>query len=79
MIHEGKLKIKIISLFGSQEQKAFYFPKIISGEIFSSICLTEPEFGSNAASDVIRISEFDKKFLLLKGKKRLVIPVWLVF
>jgi len=42
---------------------------MISGEIFSSICLIEPEFGSNAACIIIRISEFDEKIFLLKAKK----------
>jgi len=62
--------MNVINLFGSEEQKAFYLPKMITGEIFSSFCLSEPEFGSDAASIETLVSEFDENFLLLKGKKR---------
>ena len=36
--------------FGTPEQKEYYIPKAINGEIRMSICITEPGAGSDAAS-----------------------------
>jgi acyl-CoA dehydrogenase family protein 9 len=37
-------------LFGTDEQKARYLPKLASGEMIAAFCLTEPGSGSDAAS-----------------------------
>jgi alkylation response protein AidB-like acyl-CoA dehydrogenase len=37
-------------LFGNDEQKARYMPKLATGEIIAAFCLTEPGSGSDAAS-----------------------------
>lgn len=37
-------------LFGSDEQKARYYPKLATGEMIAAFCLTEPGSGSDAAS-----------------------------
>jgi alkylation response protein AidB-like acyl-CoA dehydrogenase len=37
-------------LFGTDEQKAKYYPKLASGEMIAAFCLTEPGAGSDAAS-----------------------------
>ncbi|HEX3777299.1 MAG TPA: acyl-CoA dehydrogenase family protein [Polyangiaceae bacterium] len=37
-------------LFGTEEQKARYMPKLATGEIIAAFCLTEPGSGSDAAS-----------------------------
>jgi len=37
-------------LFGNDEQKARYMPKLASGEMIAAFCLTEPGAGSDAAS-----------------------------
>ena len=39
-----------ITLYGTEEQKQKYLPKLASGEWFASYCLTEPEAGSDANS-----------------------------
>ncbi|GGH01437.1 acyl-CoA dehydrogenase [Polaribacter pacificus] len=39
-----------ITLYGTEEQKAKYVPKLASGEWFGSYCLTEPGAGSDANS-----------------------------
>ncbi len=72
MIHGGKLNMNVINLFGSEAQKDFYLPKMTSGEIISSFCLTEPDYGSDAASIATRVTEFNEDFLLLNGQKRWV-------
>jgi alkylation response protein AidB-like acyl-CoA dehydrogenase len=37
-------------LFGTDEQKAKFFPKLATGEMIAAFCLTEPGAGSDAAS-----------------------------
>jgi len=39
-----------IVMFGNDEQKAEWLPKLASGEAISSFCLTEPEAGSDAGA-----------------------------
>lgn len=39
-----------ITLYGTEEQKQKYVPKLATGEWFGSYCLTEPEAGSDANS-----------------------------
>ena len=39
-----------ITLYGTEEQKNKYLPKLATGEWFASYCLTEPEAGSDANS-----------------------------
>ena len=39
-----------LDTFGSPEQKAKYLPRLASGEIIGSFCLSEPEAGSDATS-----------------------------
>jgi acyl-CoA dehydrogenase len=39
-----------VVMFGSDEQKREWLPKLASGETVASFCLTEPEAGSDAAS-----------------------------
>ncbi len=39
-----------ITLYGTEEQKQKYLPKLATGEWFASYCLTEPEAGSDADS-----------------------------
>lgn len=39
-----------IVMFGNDDQKNEYLPKLASGEAIASFCLTEPEAGSDAAS-----------------------------
>jgi len=40
----------MLSRFGSEEQRARFLPKVLSGEHFVSYCLTEPGSGSDAAA-----------------------------
>lgn len=59
-----------ITLYGTEEQKAKYLPKLATGEWFSSYCLTEPEAGSDANSGKTKavLSE-DGKHYILTGQK----------
>lgn len=58
-----------IILDGTDEQKQHYLPRLATGEIVASFCLTEPDSGSDAAS--LRTSaRKDGDEYLLNGTKR---------
>ncbi len=59
-----------ITLYGNEEQKNKYVPKLASGEWFGAYCLTEPGAGSDANSGKTKavLSE-DGKHYLISGQK----------
>src|SRR5690625_5943310 len=59
-----------IVLYGNEEQKKKYLPKLATGEWFGSYALTEPEAGSDANSGktTATLSE-DGKHYLISGQK----------
>ncbi|MDM9630595.1 acyl-CoA dehydrogenase family protein [Robiginitalea aurantiaca] len=59
-----------ITLYGTEEQKAKYVPKLASGEWMGAYCLTEPGAGSDANSGKTRavLSE-DGKYYKITGQK----------
>ncbi|WP_242132224.1 acyl-CoA dehydrogenase family protein [Aestuariivivens marinum] len=59
-----------ITLYGTEEQKQNYVPKLASGEWFGSYCLTEPSAGSDANSGKTKavLSE-DGKYYKITGQK----------
>jgi len=59
-----------ITLYGTEEQKKKYVPKLATGEWFGSYCLTEPGAGSDANSGktTAKLSE-DGKNYLINGQK----------
>jgi acyl-CoA dehydrogenase len=60
-----------ILLDGTDEQKQHYLPKLASGELLSSFCLTEPDAGSDAAS--LKTSAVrDGDSYILNGTKRFI-------
>ncbi|MGY3171427.1 acyl-CoA dehydrogenase [Pseudomonas sp. TE12234] len=60
-----------ILLDGTNEQKHHYLPKLASGELLSSFCLTEPDAGSDAASlKTTAVREGDS--YILNGTKRFI-------
>ncbi|HKL07516.1 MAG TPA: acyl-CoA dehydrogenase family protein [Bacteroidales bacterium] len=56
--------------YGNEEQKQRYLPKLASGELIASYCLTEPNAGSDANSGTTKavLSE-DGKHYILNGQK----------
>ncbi|MDD3444366.1 MAG: acyl-CoA dehydrogenase family protein [Zavarzinia sp.] len=56
---------------GTAEQKATYLPKLASGELTSSFCLTEPDAGSDAAS-LKTSARRDGDHYVLNGTKRYI-------
>ncbi len=59
-----------ITLYGNEEQKKKYVPKLATGEWFGAYCLTEPGAGSDANSGKTKavLSE-DGKHYLISGQK----------
>ncbi|ADX67117.1 MULTISPECIES: acyl-CoA dehydrogenase family protein [Weeksella] len=59
-----------ILLYGTEEQKQKYLPKLATGEWFSSYCLTEPEAGSDANSGKTKavLSEDGKEYIITGQK-----------
>jgi acyl-CoA dehydrogenase family protein 9 len=55
-------------LFGSEEQKARYMPKLATGEMIAAFCLTEPGAGSDAAS-IKTTAAKDGEDWILSGNK----------
>src|SRR5680860_1552596 len=67
--HTG-IGIMPIVLYGNEEQKKKYVPKLASGEWFGAYCLTEPGAGSDANSGKTKavLSE-DGKYYSITGQK----------
>lgn len=59
-----------ILLYGTEEQKQKYVPKLAAGEWFGSYCLTEPDAGSDANSGKTKaVLSKDGKNYLISGQK----------
>ena len=59
-----------ITLYGNEEQKQKYVPKLASGEWFGSYCLTEPSAGSDANSGKTKaVLSADGKTYKITGQK----------
>lgn len=63
--------MKAILLFGNEEQKSTYLPKLATGEQFAAFALTEPGAGSDAGSvqSTAKLSE-DGSHWILNGTKQ---------
>ncbi len=59
-----------ILYFGTEEQKKKYLPRLASGELKASYCLTEPGSGSDAlAAKTTAVLSSDGKFWIINGQK----------
>jgi len=59
-----------ITLYGTEEQKLKYVPKLASGEWFGAYCLTEPGAGSDANSGKTKaVLSDDGKYYKITGQK----------
>jgi alkylation response protein AidB-like acyl-CoA dehydrogenase len=59
-----------ITLYGTEEQKQKYVPKLASGEWFGAYCLTEPGAGSDANSGKTKaVLSADGKYYNITGQK----------
>jgi acyl-CoA dehydrogenase family protein 9 len=61
---------KCLMLFGTEDQKKKYLPKLATGEMIAAFCLTEPSSGSDAASIQTRaVLSADGKHYTITGNK----------
>ncbi|NDV43906.1 acyl-CoA dehydrogenase family protein [Flagellimonas sediminis] len=59
-----------ITLYGTEEQKQKYVPRLATGEWFGAYCLTEPGAGSDANSGKTKaVLSADSKFYSITGQK----------
>lgn len=59
-----------ITLYGTEEQKKKYVPKLATGEVFGAYCLTEPGAGSDANSGKTKaVLSQDGKHYSITGQK----------
>ena len=67
--HTGMGTMPIL-LYGNEDQKKKYVPKLASGEHFGAYCLTEPGAGSDANSGKTKaVLSKDKSHYLISGQK----------
>jgi alkylation response protein AidB-like acyl-CoA dehydrogenase len=66
---QANLTILPLSLFGTEQQKRKYLPRLISGELIGAYCLSEPGSGSDALGAKTRaVRQADGSFVL-NGEK----------
>jgi acyl-CoA dehydrogenase family member 9 len=65
--------IRALVLFGTEEQKRRFLPKLVTGEELAAFALTEPEAGSDAANvQTSATPSPDGKYYILNGTKRYI-------
>lgn len=65
----SSIGMKGILLYGTDEQKARYLPRLATGEMIAAFCLTEPGAGSDAASIRTSAKKNDDGSWILNGEK----------
>lgn len=63
--------VRVIDLFGTEAQKRAILPGVCRGEISVSVCMTEPEAGSDLTSLTTRLADRGDHFLL-NGRKSFI-------
>lgn len=67
--HES-IGMKALLLYGNEEQKKKYLPRLATGELVAAFCLTEPGAGSDAAGIKTRaVRDEKKKEYVINGSK----------
>jgi alkylation response protein AidB-like acyl-CoA dehydrogenase len=65
----SSIGMKGLLLFGTEEQKARYLPRLASGEMIAAFCLTESGSGSDAASIRTHAEKLEDGSWTLNGEK----------
>ncbi|MEO0526465.1 MAG: acyl-CoA dehydrogenase [Bacteroidota bacterium] len=60
---------ELIVHFASDELKATYVPKMLSGDWGGTMCLTEPQAGSSLSDIVTKATPTDEKYYKISGQK----------
>ena len=61
--------LEALRLWGTAEQKKYWMPKLISGEVLGAFGLTEPTHGSDAMNVQSRLTKIDSGYSLSGSKK----------
>lgn len=65
---QGSLVMYPIYVYGSEEQKMYYLPKLASGKFMGCFGLTEPDHGSDPSSMITSIKDMGDYYLLNGAK-----------
>jgi len=63
--------VEQLLVFGTEEQKQKWLPKIAKGQVIGAVCITEPSVGSDAAG-IETTARRDGDCFILNGKKRFI-------
>lgn len=64
---------KPLEIFGTDEQKNYWLPKLASGEIIAAYCQTEPDTGSDVSAIKTRgIIDWNAKLITFSGTKQFI-------
>jgi alkylation response protein AidB-like acyl-CoA dehydrogenase len=66
---QANLTILPLALFGTEDQKRRYLPRLLSGELVGAYCLSETGSGSDALGAKTRASRRDDGSFVLNGEK----------
>lgn len=67
------LVAKPLQIFGTDEQKNYWLPKIASGEVIAAYCQTEPDTGSDVSAIQARgIIDWNAKTVIFSGTKQFI-------
>ena len=72
VLGEVGVQTRAIVMYGTDEQKRRLLPKVARGESICSICITEPDAGSDVASITTRATEQPGGGFVVKGRKTLI-------
>jgi len=61
--------VRVVELFGTEEQKQRVIPRVVSGELTMAIGISEPDAGS-AATDMRTFARLDDREYVINGSKR---------
>lgn len=64
-------KVELLTKFGTEEQRAYWFPKLAAGEVYISACFTEPQGGTDMAN-AATTAVLDGDEFILNGTKAAV-------